>query len=48
VYRTWKGLQLLGTYYRDNTNKWVAQPRYGAARRYKTAKAAQKALVASR
>ncbi|MGB3205186.1 MAG: hypothetical protein WBB28_09375 [Crinalium sp.] len=47
VYRTWKGTQLLGTYHRDNTGKWVAQPRYGQSRRYKTAKAAQKALVTS-
>ncbi|MGB3208704.1 MAG: hypothetical protein WBB28_27255 [Crinalium sp.] len=46
VYRTWKGAQLLGTYYRENTGKWVAQPRYGQSRRYKTAKAAQKALTA--
>ena len=48
VYRTWKGSQLLGTYYRDNTGKWVAQPRYGQSRRYKSAKAAQKALVTTR
>ncbi|MGB3208686.1 MAG: hypothetical protein WBB28_27165 [Crinalium sp.] len=46
IYRVWKSTQLLGTYYRDNTGKWVAQPRYGAAHRYKTAKAAQKALTA--
>lgn len=48
VYRVWKGTQLLGTYYRENTGKWVAQPRYGQARRYKTANAAQKALVTTR
>ena len=46
IYRVWKSTQLLGTYYRDNTGKWVTQPRYGVARRYKTAKAAQKALTA--
>ncbi|MGB3208697.1 MAG: hypothetical protein WBB28_27220 [Crinalium sp.] len=47
VYRAWKGTQLLGTYSRDNTGKWVAQPRYGQARRYKTANQAQKAIVAT-
>ena len=48
VYRVWKSTQLLGTYYRDNTGKWVAQPRYGQSRRYKTANQAQKALVTTR
>ena len=47
VYRVWKGTQQIGTYYRDNTGKWLAQPRYGIARRYKTANQAQKAIVAT-
>ena len=47
AYRVWKSTQLIGTYYRDNTGKWLAQPRYGIARRYKTANQAQKAIVAT-
>ena len=47
AYRVWKSTQLIGTYYRDNTGKWLAQPRYGQSRRYKTANQAQKAIVAT-
>ena len=46
IYRVWRGLQAIGTFYRYGGG-WIAEPTYGELQRCKSAAAAQRAIVLS-